>query len=58
MLSTVVSLTTVEGGITKVRKTTVYNLRGVMEICHYSPHSKTNAIIDYIYHIIIQPMLS
>ena len=35
-LSTVVKLTTVEAGITKVRKTTVYNLRGVMEICRFS----------------------
>ena len=37
MLSTVLSSTTVEGGITKARKTTAYNLRGVIEICHYSP---------------------
>ena len=35
-LSTVVKLTTVGGGLTKVRKTTVYSLRGVMEICRYS----------------------
>ena len=55
MLSTVVSLTTVERGITKVRKTTVYNMRGVMEICRYSTQPKANAFIDCIYHVIIQP---
>ena len=43
-LSTLVKMTIVEGGITKVRKTTVYSLRGVMEICRYSPHPKTNAL--------------
>lgn len=55
MLSTVVSLTTVERGITKVHKTTVYNMRGVMEICRYSTQPKANAFIDCIYHVIIQP---
>lgn len=40
----------VEGSITKVRNIITYNLRGVMEICCYSPHSKTNALIDCIYH--------
>ena len=54
MLSTVVSLTTVERGITKVRKTTVYNMRGVMEICRYSTQPNANAFIDCIYHVIIQ----
>ena len=49
-LSTLVKMTTVAGGITKVRKTTVYSLRSVMEICRYSPHPKTNALIDCIYH--------
>lgn len=55
MLSTVVSLTTVERGITKVRKTTVYNMCGVMEICRYSTQPKANTFIDCIYHVIIQP---
>lgn len=50
MLSTVVSLTTVERGITKVRKTTVCNMRGVIEICRYNTNPKTNALIDCIYH--------
>ena len=33
-----------------MRKTTVYSLRGVMEIPRYSPHPTTNALIDCIYH--------
>lgn len=40
----------VEGWITKVRKTTVYSLRGVMEIPRYSTHPKINAFLDCIYH--------
>lgn len=32
-LSTVVNLTTVEGGITKEREIICYTLKGVMEIC-------------------------
>ena len=27
-----------------------YTLRGVMEICRYSPNPKTNTFIDCIYH--------
>lgn len=49
-LSTSFKLNGVEGSITKVRNIITYNLRGVMEICCYSPHSKTNALIDCIYH--------
>ena len=49
-LSTKDKMSHVEGWITKVRKTTVYSLRGVMEIPRYSPHPTTNALIDCIYH--------
>ena len=45
-----VSLTTVEGGITKVRNIITYNLRGVMEICRLSRQPKTNALIACIHH--------
>ena len=55
-LSTVVKLTTVEGGITKVRKTTVYNMRGVMEICRYSTQPKANAFIDFCWDVMVALM--
>ena len=32
------------------RKSVCYSLRGVMEIPRHSPHPKTNALIDCIYH--------
>ena len=49
-LSTSFKSTTVEGGITKIRNIITYNLRSVMEIFRLSRQSKTNALIDRIYH--------
>ena len=40
----------VEGKRTVAHDVICYSLRGVMEIPRYSPHLKTNALIDCIYH--------
>jgi hypothetical protein len=50
-LSTVVNLTTVEGGITKEREIICYSLRGVMEICRLSRQPKADAFMDFCWDI-------
>lgn len=50
-LSTVVTLTTVEGGITKEREIICYSLRGVMEICRLSRQPKADAFMDFCWDI-------
>ena len=50
-LSTVVNLTTVEGGITKEREIICYSLRGVMEICRFSRQPKADAFMDFCWDI-------
>lgn len=50
-LSTVVKLTTVEGGITKEREIICYSLRGVMEICRLSRQPKADAFMDFCWDI-------
>ena len=50
-LSTVVKLTTVEGGITKEREIICYSLRGVMEICRFSRQPKADAFMDFCWDI-------
>lgn len=50
-LSTVVKLTTVEGGITKEREIICYSLRGVMEICRLSLQPKADAFMDFCWDI-------
>ena len=50
-LSTVVKLTTVEGGITKEREIICYSLRGVMEICRLSRRPKADAFMDFCWDI-------
>lgn len=50
-LSTVVTLTTVEGGITKEREIICYSLRGVMEICRFSRRPKADAFMDFCWDI-------
>ena len=40
----------VEGNRTVAHDVICYSLRGVMEIPRHIPHSKTNALIDCIYH--------
>ena len=49
-LSTVLKMRTLEGNRAVAHDVICYSLHGVMEICCYSPHSKTNALIDCIYH--------
>ena len=49
-LSTVLKMRTLEENRTVVREVICYSLRSVMEICRYSPHPTTNALIDCIYH--------
>ncbi len=50
----------VEPKRTVAREVVCYSLRGVMEIPRYSPHPKTNALIDRIYHrqVPCHPLLS
>ena len=43
------------GNHTQMRQIYIYSLRGVMEICRFSTQPKANALIDCIYHVIIQP---
>ena len=50
-LSTVVNLTTVEGGITKHRDIMVYNLKGVMEICRFSRQPKADKFMDFCWDV-------
>ena len=50
-LSTVVKLTTIEGGITKEREIICYSLRGVMEICRLSRQPKADAFMDFCWDI-------
>lgn len=50
-LSTVVNLTTVEGGITKEREIICYSLRGVMEICRLSRQPKADMFMDFCWDI-------
>lgn len=50
-LSTVVNLTTVEGGITKEREIICYSLRGVMEICRLSRQPKADSFMDFCWDI-------
>lgn len=50
-LSTVVKLTTVEGGIAKEREIICYSLRGVMEICRLSRQPKADAFMDFCWDI-------
>ena len=49
-LSSVVKMSTVESNRTVAHDVICYSLRGVMEIPRHSPHSKTNDLIDCIYH--------
>lgn len=50
-LSTVVNLTTVEGGIAKEREIICYSLRDVMEICRFSRQPKADAFMDFCWDI-------
>ena len=49
-LSSTLKMRVGEKNRTNTREFVVYTLRGVMEICRYSPHPEINALIDCIYH--------
>ena len=49
--STIVKLTTVEGGRRVTREVMVYNFKGLLEICRYSNQDNANAVIDVLWDI-------
>lgn len=49
--STIVKLTTVEGTRTVTREVTVYNFKGLLEICRYSEQPKANAVMDFLWEV-------
>lgn len=49
--STVIKLITVEGGREVNREVTVYNFKGLLEICRYSNQPNANAVIDILWDI-------
>ena len=49
--STIVNLTTVEGGRTVTRNIIVYNFRGFLEVCRHSEQPKANAVMDFAWAI-------
>ena len=46
--STIVNLTTLEGGREVTREVTVYDFKGLLEICRYSNQPKADAIMDWL----------
>ena len=49
--STRVNLTRLEGTRTVTREVTVYNFKGLLEICRYSNQPKANAVMDFLWEI-------
>ena len=49
--STRINLIQVEGDRTVTREVTVYNFRGLLEICRYSNQPKADAVMDFLYDI-------
>ena len=49
--SSVVNLSTVEGTRTVFREMTVYNFKGLLEICRYSNQPRANAVIDFLWDV-------
>ena len=49
--SSVVNLTTVEGNRTVTRSMTVYNFKGLLEICRFSNQPKANEVINKLWDI-------
>ena len=49
--STIVKLTTVEGGREVAREVTVYNFKGLLEICRYSNQPKADAVMDCLWEV-------
>lgn len=50
-LSSVVNLTTVEGGREVTRDVIVYTLRGAMEICRFSRQPKADKFMDFVWDV-------
>ena len=49
--STLTKMVNVEGSRTVTRDVTVYNFKGLLEICRYSQQPKANAVIDWLWEI-------
>lgn len=49
--STEVKLTTVEGDREVAREVTVYNFKGLLEICRYSNQPKADAVMDFLWEM-------
>ena len=49
--SRVINLITVEAGRNVEREFTVYNFKGLLEICRYSNQPKANAVIDFLWEV-------
>ncbi len=49
--STVINLMTVEGTRTITRDMTVYNFKGLLEICRYSNQPVANQVIDFLWEV-------
>lgn len=49
--STVLKLSKVEGSRTVTREMTVYNFKGLLEVCRYSNQPKADAVIDKLWEI-------
>ena len=49
--STVVKLTKVEGDREVTREVTVYNFKGLLEICRYSNQPKADAVMDFLWEM-------
>ena len=49
--STIVKLTTVEGGREVSREVIVYSFKGLLEICRYSNQPKADAVMDWLFEV-------
>ena len=49
--STLTKMVNVEGDRTVTRDVTVYNFKGLLEICRYSQQPRANAVIDWLWEI-------
>ena len=49
--STLTKLIRVEGGREVAREVTVYNFKGLLEICRYSNQPKANAVMDWLWEV-------
>ena len=49
--STLIKLIRVEGGREVLREVTVYNFKGLLEICRYSNQPKADAVMDWLWEV-------